>query len=63
MVCLPANPRLSNMKEQCGTRAAFLPEALCVCVRVGREGVVLAAVSPNSPRETFLTEASRLGAP
>ena len=34
MVCLPANPRLSNKKEQCGTRAAFLPEAVCVCVCV-----------------------------
>ena len=34
MVCLPANPRLSNKKEQCGTRAAFLPEAVCVCLGV-----------------------------
>lgn len=43
------------------------PEPLS-CLRLlgaggGREEVVLAAVSPSSPRETFLTEASRLGAP
>ena len=57
-MCLPGNPRLSNMREQCGTRAAFLPEA--VCVWGGQEGVVLAAVSPNSPRETFLHDSLKL---
>ena len=33
---------------------------VCVCMCVGREGVVLAAVSPNSPRETFLHDSLKL---